>query len=495
LVSSFLALLHLCIPPAAKTQGHSLWRDLGLYGGQIKTIAVTPGNAAVLYAGSWGGDGLFKSTDSGRTWFNIPQDNPEWFRNYEVYDIAVDPNNPDTVWVADNYYLDVSRDGGATWQTFFFAKDERRFCYTVAVDPHDPTGDTVFVGTGGPEYADEYGEIFVTRDGGVTWQKMNISGDIVWHNFWKISFNPNRRGEIWIANRKSYLSPDGMIIVSPDDGQTWWYWDAAYWPARDAFYVFGYLDEIAVNPADPLKIFASSQYGIARKLDGVNLETRWYWTSLDDACRALCIPPAAPDTLYAGLLETIAKSTDDGETWDVSRSAPAEFLTLQSDPGDPDCLYGGSVNRGIFTSRDGAATWTETNTGIKANTIYDSAVAAGAFGNRVVCGTLAGVYLSRDLTTWERIYNASAGAVAFHPDTPDTIYAGTGYGTGWKILKSTNSGQSWRYIDAEVEEEGKISAITILPSGAGSDDIVAGIAYGSAKKGAVIKISGWDYDA
>ncbi len=479
-------------PTAAKTQEHSLWQDLGLYGGQIKTLAVDPQDSRVLYAGSWGGDGLFKSTDAGETWFGIPEDNPSWFRNYEVYDIAVDPNNPLTVWVADNYFIDVSRDGGATWQTFFFAKDERRFCYTVAVDPHDPTGDTVYVGTGGPDYADEYGEIFVTGDGGVTWDKMNIAGDIIWHNFWKIAFNPNSAGEVWVANRKSYLSPDGLIIFSPDYGQSWWYWDYAYWPEQAQYYSLGYIDEVLVHPEDPLKIFASSQYGIARKLDGSNLETHWVWTPVMDSCRALCIPPAAPDTIYAGLLSTIAKSTDCGATWDESRASPAEFLSLQADPDDAETLYAGSVNRGVFKTGDGAVTWEPVNTGIKANTIYDSAVAAQNAA-RVVCGTLAGVYLTTDLKTWDRVYNSSAESVALHPNDAGVIYAGTGFGTGWEILKSRDSGSSWIYISSDIEEESEISSIAVIPSATDNDSVVAGVAYGSGKKGEVLIIKNWGY--
>lgn len=491
-VCVILFLYLLISPTAAKTQEHSLWVDLGLYGGQIKTVAVDPQDSSILYAGSWGGDGLFKSTDGGATWLGIPEDNPSWFRNYEVYDIALDPNNPLTIWVADSYYLDVSRDGGETWETFFFAKDEYRFCYTVAVDPHDPTGDTVYVGTGGPDYADEYGEVFVTNDGGDTWDKMNISGDIVWHNFWKITFNPNRAGEIWVANRKSYLSPDGMIIVSPDYGASWWYWDYAYWPEQDNYYSLGYIDEVVVHPDDPLKIFASSQYGIARKLDGSNLDTHWVWTPLLDGCRALCIPPSAPDTLYAGLLETVAKSTDNGASWDQSRAAPAEFLSLQADPVDAETLFAGSVNQGVFKTSDGAETWTRINTGIKANTIYDSAVSSQT-ASQIVCGTLSGVYLTTDLKTWNLVYDSSAEAVALDPADGNVIYAGTGFGTGWKILKSRDSGSSWLGISSAIEEDSEISSIAIIPSAPDNDSLAVGVACGSGKKGEIIIIKNWGY--
>lgn len=487
----FSALLVVFIPTTAKTQEHSLWKDIGLYGGQITTIAVEPGSSKVLYAGSWGGDGLFKSTDGGKTWTGIPEDNPAWFRNYEVNDIAVDPNNPETLWVADNHFVDVSRDAGKTWQTFFFAQNEHRFCYTVAVDPHDPTGNTVYVGTGGPEYSDEYGEIFVTRDGGITWNNMNLSGDIVWHNFWKLTFNPNKTGEIWIANRKSYLSPDGMIIVSPDNGASWWYWDAAYWAEDNTYYLFGYIDEIAVNPEDYIKIFASSQYGVARKPDGSNLNTGWIWTSLNDSCRALCIPASEPNTLYAALVESIARTTDDGLTWDTSRQAPAEFLTLQADPHDSARLYGGSVSDGIFISSDTGTSWLQSNIGIRANTIYDTSVATTPYGKRIVCGTLSGVYRSDDGATWQRILQSSSNAVLVTSDNPDTIYAGLGFANGWAIYKTKDGGQTWKYISADDGEDSKVTSIAVINSDTDNDTVLIGVSFSSHKKGQIIQITGW----
>ncbi len=54
------------------------FKDLGLYGGQVNAIAVNPDNPSLLFAGTWMGDGLFKSIDAGETWITIPG-----FRNQE----------------------------------------------------------------------------------------------------------------------------------------------------------------------------------------------------------------------------------------------------------------------------------------------------------------------------------------------------------------------------------------------------------------------------
>ena len=100
----------LCKPTPAKTQEQSLWEDLRLDGGQINSIAIDPADASVLYAGSWGADGLFKSIDYGTTWTPILSDNSSWFKNITVFDISIDPNNPGTIWVANadySYNLDL----------------------------------------------------------------------------------------------------------------------------------------------------------------------------------------------------------------------------------------------------------------------------------------------------------------------------------------------------------------------------------------------------
>ncbi len=481
-----LCFLIVCIPTSAKTQEQSQWEDLGLYGGQIPSIAVDPQDSLTMYAGSWGGDGMFKTTDGGTTWSNIPAANPSWFRNIEVYDIAVDPNNPSNIWVANGHYIDVSYDYGDTWTTFFFANEENRFCYTVAVDPHDETGDTVYVGTGGPDNTDEYGEIYITTDGGSNWSKMDfIIGDSEWYNFWCISFNPSQAGEVWVANRASFLTPNGRIYMSPDSGYTWYYWTGALW--YDEYEAFGYLDEIAVNPSDPLLVYASGGNGIAKNSLGGQADY-WYWTSINESCRALCVPPSQPDTLYAGLISTVGISTDRGETWDLTNEAPSEFLTLSPHPTRAERLYAGTLNRGVFISDDAAVSWSELNNGIRANTIYDTDIFP-LDSTTILCGTLSGVYLTQSGSSWNLVNSASSEAVIFHPADSSVLYAGF----DWKIGKSTDSGASWSYLDIfDDDVSHNVSSLAAAQSD-GKTVLYAGISYGSGKKGAVVKSTDTGY--
>ncbi len=478
-----IVLLLLSIPTPAKTQEQSLWNDLGLYGGQINSVAVDPEDSSLIYAGSWGGDGLFRSTDSGKTWFSIPENNTSWFRNLEINSISIDPNNPLTVWVANGNFVDVSYDSGEAWKTFFFASEENRFCYTVAVDPHDKSGNTVYVGTGGPDYTNEFGEIFITTDGGEYWEKMNfITADNVWNNFWHISFNPNKPGEVWAANRKSHLSPDGYIYMTNDYGKNWWYWTHAWWTDNE-LYPFGYLDEVLVHPADPLKIFASDEYGLLVKTDGPGLETGWFWAGFGKSCRSICIPAADPDTVYAGLINEVAKSMDGGATWENFPEAPGEFLSMNADPFNADTLYAGSLNSGVFKTLDGAQSWNSINAGIKANSIFSTDFSP-VNSSGILCGTLSGVYLENN-NSWTLLNNSKANSVRFHPENETTVYAGF----SWKIGKSTDSGSTWSYLyTPEQYESNKISSISLFQETSSENIIFAAVSYDSGDKGEILKI-------
>jgi hypothetical protein len=470
-------------------QSTPLWQDLGLYGGQIYRIAIDPSDSAYLYAGSWNGDGFFASEDGGQTWL-VGAENAGWFRNLEVYDIDIDPNDPATIWVANNHYLDVSYDFGFTWKTFFFADDEGRFCYTVKVDPHDKTGNTVYAGTGGPDGSDELGVLYKTIDGGDTWFKMEntFPPDYQPFNIWDIDVNPAVSDEIWVTSRKAGLSPDGRIFMTMDGGSQWWAWKAALWN-DGKYYPFSFLDEILVHPQLPNLIFSADGYGVLRKQDGTNTATGWEWVTYTTGSRALCIAPGSPYPVYAGFVDSVAKSTDYGETWDYyDRSG--EFLCLAANPDNPDILFGGDLNHGVFKSLDGARTWEPKNTGIKANQVFATDVSPLNTNTRAA-GTLAGIYRQIAGAQWTLINDSIAYTVRFHPARENTIFAGF----DWELGRSTDNGATWTYTDVSDKPDGhKVTSIAIAKNY--PDTIFAGISFSSGKRGELIKSlnAGTTYD-
>ena len=136
-----LLVLSLCF--CYKGTAHALWENKGLYGGQIQTLVISSKNPDLIFAGSWSGDGFFKSSDGGATWESCA-----YFRNSEVFSIVIGGEDQKTIWVAHSMFLAKSSDEGRSWKRSFSAEKEGRFCCSVAIHPHDDN--TVYLGCGGP---------------------------------------------------------------------------------------------------------------------------------------------------------------------------------------------------------------------------------------------------------------------------------------------------------------------------------------------------------
>ena len=122
------------------------------------------------------------------------------------------------------------------------------------------------------------------------------------------------------------------------------------------------------------------------------------WTSLGPAgggARTLVIDPLHPDTIYAGTLAGIFKSTDAGATWNPAGPLPAgfDFSILLLDPRNPDTLYAGSYGGdGVFKSSDGGATWKTANSGLAALSNVTLAIDPQNSSTVYAAGNYGGVY-------------------------------------------------------------------------------------------------------
>ena len=106
------------------------WRqsDTGIWGGDIRALAIDPQTPATLYAGTNGG--VFKSTDRGGTWHAANSG----LTAFEVLALAVDPLAPETLYAGTNGGVFVSTNGGGSWSaanTGLTSVDVR----ALAIDP------------------------------------------------------------------------------------------------------------------------------------------------------------------------------------------------------------------------------------------------------------------------------------------------------------------------------------------------------------------------
>ncbi len=189
---------------APSDNGLPLPQDLGpagagnyAYMGGIVPLVFDPSNTQTLYAGSFLiydssiagasepsiANGVFKSTDGGANWVHssngIPHILSPTSSQYDVLALAINPANPQVLYAGViNFYstTTIGRvyktvDGGANWtesSTGIAGQDVR----ALFIDPMDPTGDTVYAGTGGD--GANPGGVYVTTNGGANWNSLSI---------------------------------------------------------------------------------------------------------------------------------------------------------------------------------------------------------------------------------------------------------------------------------------------------------------------------------
>src|SRR2546422_1482800 len=159
------------------------WRMIGPFrGGRVNAVSGVPGQPNHFYFGSVGG-GVWKSTNSGRTW--IPVFDPQPIAS--VGAIGVAPSNTNIVYVGSGEAdmrsqisygngMYKSTDAGKTWS--HIGLDNTRQIGRVIVDPKNP--DTVFVAALGHVYgANPDRGVYRSRDGGARWEKVLFKNDNV----------------------------------------------------------------------------------------------------------------------------------------------------------------------------------------------------------------------------------------------------------------------------------------------------------------------------
>jgi photosystem II stability/assembly factor-like uncharacterized protein len=319
----------------------------------IGAMAVSPSAPDVLYVGSGEstprdstgyGNGVYKSTDGGRTWVHLGLEGTE-----HIGKIAVDPRNPDVVFVAamgslygPNPERGVfrSRDGGRTWQKVLY-KDENVGAVEVVIDPSNPH--VVYAGlwntrrppwfvyapTNGPG-----GGIFKSTDGGTTWKQLTVglpTGTIGRSGIAVAPSNP----------RRVYAVVDCLDAEAAPAG-------AAAQPGAPAAQAAGAAAAGGAAQAPPAQggFFRSDDGGATwRRLssDPMLWGRGWYFEKI-------AVDPRDPDIVYVPNV-TVNRSRDGGKTWDVLRGSPGgdDYHQLWISPDDPDTLIVASDQGAVIT--------------------------------------------------------------------------------------------------------------------------------------------------
>ncbi len=350
--------------------GEMKWRSIGPFrGGRVNGVAGVPGQPNTFYFGSVGG-GVWKSSNSGRTWNPIFDSQPI----ASIGAIAVAPSSPNTVYVgtgeadmrSQNSYGDgmyKSTDAGKTWQ--HIGLDDTRQIGRIIVDPKN--ANIVFVAALGHIYgANAERGVFRSKDGGKTWTKVLFKNENV--GAIDVTFDPNNSqtvyATLWNTRRPPWsiyppaYGAGGGIFKSTDGGNTWNELTSGV-PVEGQGRI-----GISVAPTNNKRVYAiidAKAGGLYRSDDaGAN----WMLISNDKRiwgrgwyfCK-VTTDPKNPDTVYVSNT-SVYKSTDAGKTWTAIKGAPGgdDYHQLWIYPDDPNRMILAS-DQGAVVTEDGAQTW------------------------------------------------------------------------------------------------------------------------------------------
>ncbi len=434
------------------------WRSIGPYrGGRALAVAGIPGNPFVYYFGAVAG-GVWKSTDGGNTW--VPLFDKQAVSS--IGSVAVAESDPNVIYVGtgeacirgnisfgDGVYK--STDAGKTWKSVGL-KDTRHIG-RVIVDPHNP--DVVFVAALGHAYGPnaERG-VFRSTDGGKTWEKV-LSKDEKTGAI-DITFDPTNAhilfATLWEAYRTPYSlssgGPGSGLYKSIDGGTTWKRLEGNGLPKG----ILGRIG-VSVSGADPNRVYAlieAEEGGLYRSDDAgenwarVNDDHRfrqraWYFTHI-------FADPKNVDTLY--ILNTgLYKSTDAGKTFGLLTAPHGDHHGLWIDPTNPQRMINGN-DGGVTITVDGGKNWTRQDNQPTAqfyHVITDNRFPYYVYGAQQDNSTVAIASMSDfgviDRPDWYPVGGGESGYIAPDPTDPDIVYAGSYAGYITRFDRRTNQDQ------------------------------------------------------
>jgi photosystem II stability/assembly factor-like uncharacterized protein len=347
------------------------WRSIGPanMGGRTADVEGVPGNPNVVYVGT-GSGGVLKTTNGGNSWRPVF----ERHGTLSIGDIALEPGNPDVVWVGtgeanprnsvsfgDGVYK--STDGGKTWQ--HMGLTDTRHISRIVVNPRNP--DVVYVGALGHAFGpNEERGVFMTTDGGRTWRKtLYVDAQ---HGIADLDIDPQNPNvlvaAVWAFERKPWThtsgSERGGVFRSLDGGRTW---------AKMTTGLPKLIGRIGVKfaPSNPNivyaimeakegKLYRSDDKGETwrRVSDQASIVSRgFYYTDLR-------VDPKNENRVYA-IASNLFVSIDGGRTFrSITGRTHIDYHSLWIDPTNPSRMWQGQ-DGGIAVSWDAGETWEYVN--------------------------------------------------------------------------------------------------------------------------------------
>ena len=444
----------------------------------IGALAVSPANPNIVWAGTgeaWAirdmdvmGDGVYRSTDAGKTWQHVGLGG-----SGRIARMIASPTNPDELWVCAAGRLTGPQqergvfhttDGGKNWTRSLFV-DPNTGCSGLSIDPRDPN--TLVAGTwqvvmhtwgefsGGPGSG-----VFITHDGGKSWQR------VVGHGLPKSPV-----GKIDVAIAPTNSKRIYALIQAPGQGSVWRSddgganWQVTSWD-RTLVGRAGYYIKIEVSPGDENKVYvASSNYHVSSD-GGKTFEVR-NWGGDN---HAIWMDPTDPDHFALTYDGGIDITTVAGEGWRKTSLPIGQIYHVAVDDQIPYSFYGNMQDNS--TMRGPSVPLGSTAWGLGSSAGWDHGMGgcesgwtvpepgnpdivwATCYGNEVTRWD-AKTKLARSVAPWLHTLSAAPGdtkyrchwtaPLAIDPFDPKSVYYGCQV-----IFRTNDAGQSWKVISPDL---------------------------------------------
>ena len=427
------------------------WRSIGPFrGGRSNAGTGVVGDPKTYYMGTTGG-GLWKTDDMGISWRNVSDG---FFKTGSVGAITVAESDPNVVYVGmgehavrgvmthhgDGVYK--STDAGKTWKKI--GLDATQHISRIVVDPRNPN--IVLVAAQGALYSksSERG-IFKSVDGGATWKKVLFVDDKTGAAELSMDMNNPRilYAAMWEHGRLPWKvisgGPGSGLYKSTDTGDTWE-------RLKDGLPEEMGKMAIAVSRSNPEKVYALIESDSDKEAGGLFVSTNGgkKWSRITNDHRLvqrawyyieLFVDPKNENTIYV-MSASALRSADGGKTWETLSGTHGDFHDLWINPNDPNNFIISNDGGSAITFNGGKSWSTQANMPtaqmyrINVDNQFPYRIYGGQQDNTsvsIASRELGGGGISP--ASWTYSAGGESAFLAFDPDNPKYVLGGSYQGT------------------------------------------------------------------